>query len=330
MSLSKRPKLELHLQLEGAAPPAFIRGLMRQKHIDLTGLFTSDGRYVWHGYAGLRKAVDAASTCLKGPEDIHRLVLAVLEESTANGVIYTEILVSPSRCGGGDVRAWIDHVAAIREAADQGERQMGVTVRAIATAIRHHRPEKARQVAICAAETADDFVTGFGLTGDETICNPGDFRWSFDCAREAGLKTLCDAGQRRGPDAVHEAIRDLAPDRIGNSVRAIEDLALVDQLAERGIVLDLSPAADLSLGLYPGWRAHPVGQLHHRGVRISLSSDHPAFSGTTITRTFDRLAEAFDWDEGVFDAIARTSLEAAFCDSATRARVQKRLETPDA
>ena len=31
------PKIELHLHLEGAAPPGFIRGLAKEKHIDLAG-----------------------------------------------------------------------------------------------------------------------------------------------------------------------------------------------------------------------------------------------------------------------------------------------------
>ena len=44
---------------------------------------------------------------------------------------------------------------------------------------------------------------------------------------------------------------------------------------------------------------------------------------------YGRLAEAFDWDEGVFRRIARTSIDAAFCNTATRDRITKRLETED-
>lgn len=48
MSPARRPKVELHLNLEGAAPPALIRGL--GGHVDLGGLFTADGRYAWQDY----------------------------------------------------------------------------------------------------------------------------------------------------------------------------------------------------------------------------------------------------------------------------------------
>ncbi|MEM7645252.1 MAG: adenosine deaminase, partial [Pseudomonadota bacterium] len=33
------PKAELHLHLEGAAPPALIRSMAQEKSVDLTGVF---------------------------------------------------------------------------------------------------------------------------------------------------------------------------------------------------------------------------------------------------------------------------------------------------
>lgn len=37
MSLADLPKVELHLHLEGAAPPGFIRGLARERNVDIEG-----------------------------------------------------------------------------------------------------------------------------------------------------------------------------------------------------------------------------------------------------------------------------------------------------
>ena len=58
-----------------------------------------------------------------------------------------------------------------------------------------------------------------------------------------------------------------------------------------------------------------------------VGEDDPPFFHTTMTREWDRLAEAFDWDQGVFDSLNRTALEAAFCDAATKDKIAKRLET---
>jgi adenosine deaminase len=42
---------------------------------------------------------------------------------------------------------------------------------------------------------------------------------------------------------------------------------------------------------------------------------------------YARLADAFDWDDGVFRTIAQTSLDAAFCDPATKAKLKTKLES---
>lgn len=323
------PKVELHLHLEGAAPPAFIRGLAAEKKMDIGGIFDERGNYAFRDFWHFLKVYEAATGTLQTPEDYRRLTLAVLEESAANGVIYSETFLSPDFCGGRDVSAWREYLHAIREAAEEAERKDGIVLRGIITPIRHFGPEKARETALCAAETAGDFVTGFGLAGDEKMGKPKDFAWSFDLAREAGLRLTAHAGEWGGPQSVREAIRDLKVERIGHGVRAIEDLALVDEIAEAGVVLECCPGSNIALGLYPGWRSHPIARLHQRGVKVTISTDDPPFFGTTMEREYARLAEAFDWDEGMFLSLARDAAKAAFCNTETRDKTLKKLENQD-
>ncbi len=320
------PKIELHLHLEGAAPPAFIRGLAKEKAIDIGGIFDERGNYRYKDFWDFLKVYEAATSVLTSPEDYARLVGAVLEECAASGVIYAETFVSPDFCGGRDPGAWREYLHAMTEAAARAEATAGISLRGIVTAIRHFGPEKARETAICAAETAGDWIVGFGLAGDEKAGAPKDFRWSFDCAREAGLRLTAHAGEWGGPESVRAALRDLEGDRIGHGVRAIEDLALVDELAEKGVVLEVCPGSNVALGLYPGFRAHPIGRLYDRGVKVTVSTDDPPFFHTTMRREFEMLHDAFDWDEGVFETLNRTALDAAFCDADTKAMIAKRLE----
>ncbi|RVV98425.1 adenosine deaminase [Mesobaculum littorinae] len=326
MSVASLPKVELHLHLEGAAPPSFIRGLAAEKHVDLTGIFDTRGHYVYRDFWEFLKVYEAATGVLQSPEDYARLTRAVLADCAASGVVYAETFVSPDFCGGRDVGAWRDYLAAIREAAEAAERSDGITLRGIVTCIRHFGPEKARETALCAAETAGDWVVGFGIAGDEQAGAPKDFAWSFDCAREAGLRLTAHAGEWGGPDAIRDTLAALRPERLGHGVRAIEDPALVDRLAEDGIVLEVCPGSNVALGLYPGWRSHPIDRLARAGCKVTVSTDDPPFFHTTMAHEFERLHDAFDWDEGEFDRITRTALDAVFCDADTKARIAKRLE----
>ncbi len=326
MSFKSMPKVELHLHLEGAAPPAFIRDLAKEKNVDISGIFDEQGAYKYKDFWDFLKVYEAATSVLQTPQDFARLTRAVLEESAENGVIYSETFLSPDFCGERDVEAWKDYLAAMVEAADAAERDMGITLRGIITCIRHFGPDKAKETAICAAETAGDWIVGFGIAGDEKAGAPKDFAWSFDCAREAGLRLTAHAGEWGGPDSVRDALNDLRVERIGHGVRAIEDNALVDRLAEDGIVLETCPGSNVTLGVYPTWQAHPVETLRERGVTVTVSTDDPPFFHTTMTREYEELNRAFGWDEDAFRDLAKTSANAAFCDDATKAKILKKLE----
>jgi adenosine deaminase len=318
------PKVELHLHLEGAAPPAFIRGLAREKNVDIGGIFDADGGYAFTDFWHFLKVYEAATSVITTPEDFARLVRAVLEESRASGVVYSETFVSPDFCGGRDVGAWREYLQAMQEASVAAEAE-GITLRGVVTCIRHFGPEKARQTALCAAETAGDWIVGFGIAGDEKAGKPKDFTYAFDMAREAGLKLTAHAGEWGGPDSVRDALAAFRPARIGHGVRAIEDLALVDELSETGVVLEVCPGSNVALGLYE-WRKHPIAELDRRGVKVTVSTDDPPFFHSTMEREYERLHEAFDWDEGQFARLNRQALDAAFCDADTKARILKRLE----
>ena len=326
MTFNSMPKVELHLHLEGAAPPAFIAGLAREKSIDISEIFDENGNYAYRGFEHFLRVYEAACTTLTGPEEFYRLTKAVLEESASHGVVYSETFLSPDFCGGGDLSAWRDYLAAMEMAADEAERDMGITLRGIITCIRHFGPEQAKTAAKCAAETKGRFITGFGMAGAEMVGRPGDYAYSFDMAREAGLQLTCHAGEWGGPDMVADTIRDLRVERIGHGINAIKDPALVDQMAQTGVVLEVCPGANVFLKASGGGADHPIKPLRDAGVKVTVSTDDPPFFHTTMTDEFVNLAKTFGWDDSDFRALNETALAAAFCDEDTRAKIAKKLE----
>lgn len=321
------PKAELHLHLEGAAPPAFIRGLAAEKGRDLAGIFDAGGGYRYDGFRDFLRVYEAATSVLGTPDDYARLLAVVLEACAEEGAIYAELFVSPEFCGGADLSAWRDYLGAMTDVA--GRLSGSIESRAILTPIRHFGPERARRTAICAAETASEdrtgWVAGFGLAGAETVCAAGDFAWSFDCAREAGLGLTCHAGEWAGPESVRAAVRDLRVSRIGHGVRAVEDPALVRDIADAGITLEVCPGSNVALGLYPSVGAHPIARLLDAGCRVTVSTDDPPFFRTTLRAEYDALADAFGWAEAEFRQMNLWALDAAFCDTATKDRLKERL-----
>lgn len=325
MSLRDIPKVELHLHLEGGAPPDFIKGLAAQKKLRLDGIFDADGGYVFRDFGHFLNIYDQACEVLTGPEEFYKLTRAVLSESAFHGVIYTEAFLSPDFCGGGEVSAWRDYLAAIAQAASDAERDEGIVMRGIATAVRHHGKDACRKAARCAAETAGDFLTGFGMAGAELEGRPGDFAYSFDMAKEAGLRLTAHAGEWGDPQRIRETL-DLGVERLGHGIRAIEDARLVQDLVDRQIVLEVCPGSNVVLQAVDGWDTHPIEKLRDAGVPVTVSTDDPPFFHTDMTAEYEGLQRTFGWQETDFRDLNRTAARAAFCDSETREKILKRLE----
>ncbi len=319
------PKVELHLHLEGAAPPEFIRQLAAEKSVDLGGVFDASGAYRWSDFAQFLQTYEAACTVLQTPSDFGRLVAAVLGQSAANGVVYTEIFLAPDLCAGGDAVAWPEYLAAMAEGA---ARVAAVETRFIATAIRHFGPERAAATARSVVANPHPRLTGFGMGGEERHGHPADYAIAFAIAAEAGLGLTVHAGEICGPESVAAALDALPVRRIGHGVRAFEDPRLVSRLAAEGIVLEVNPGSNIALGLYPDWAAHPVARLRAAGVPVTLSTDDPPYFHTSLELEYAALAQAFGWTAADFAAINRTAAEAAFCDDAARARILSRLDLP--
>ena len=321
MSWKSFPKVELHLHLEGAADPAFVRGLAAEKSIDISGIFNDNGTYKYDGFSEFLAVYEAATLALKSPEDFKRLTQSVLENLAEHNVVYAETFVSPDFCGNRDLGAWSEYLAAMQEAHVDG-----VTLKGIVTCIRHFGPDKALETARCAAKTAGDWVVGFGMAGAEDVGNANDFSYAFDMARDAGLRLTSHAGEWGGAQSIWDTLEDLKVERVGHGVQAINDPKLVDYLADTGIILEVNPGSNVALGVYPSLAEHPISKLRDAGVKVTVSTDDPPFFHTTMTSEFEQLERVFGWGVDDFKQLNQTALEAAFCDVATKDLISRRLE----
>ena len=320
------PKCELHVHLEGAAPPEFIRQLAAEKKVNLLGLFDDNGDYSFHNFGEFLKVYDKACEVLDGPNEFYRLVIEALKHSANHGVIYTEFFVSPDFCGGGDLVAWREYLAAMESAASYCEDNMSVYCRFILTPIRHLGPKQASIIAGIAQESIGGRLTGFGMGGDEQFGHPKDFSYAFDMAREAGYQLTNHAGELVGPHSVLDSLEYLKVERIGHGVRAIEDTLVVQRLIDENITLEVNPGSNIFLGIYDSLNLHPIQRLREMGVQVTVSTDDPPFFKTDMTKEYTNLAKAFNWTKDTFLSLNKCAVNAAFCDTKTKEILNQILE----
>ena len=187
--------------------------------------------------------------------------------------------------------------------------------------MRNFGVEQAVRVARHAAERPHPYVVGFSMAGDEENFPAGDYAEPFAIAAEAGLGCTVHAGEWAGAESVRAAL-GLPVTRIGHGVRSIEDPALVEELARRGIVLECCPTSNVVLGAFPKLRGPPA-PAPARGRRAG----HARLRRPALLRRLDRrrvrasARERFGFDDDDLREITRTALEAAFCEETLKKRL---------
>ena len=315
------PKAELHVHLEGAAPPKLMRRIASRNRMEVPHrLVGDDDRYEWRDFEDFLALYDLAAGVLRTVEDYREIVHDYLVRAAEQGAVYVELTASPdhaARAGLSDA----EHVFALGRGIDDARRDTGIEARVILTCVRDSGPERAEEIARWAVANPHPYVTGFGLAGDEAKIGPQAFARAYAIAHDGGLGCTAHAGEWAGAESVRAALELPGLTRIGHGVRAVEDPGLVEELAGRGVVLEVNPTSNVALGVFASYDEHPLRALHEAGVRVTINSDDPPYFGATLTGEYEIAASRFGFSDDELLGCTRTALEAAFVDDDVRARL---------
>jgi adenosine deaminase len=319
------PKAELHVHLEGTAPPALIARIAQRNGLPLPdGLFDGADRFVYSDFLDFLRAYDDAASVIRTGEDYRDITYEYLRSCAEQGAIYVELTASPDHAalvGLSDE----EHLDGIARGIDDA-RAHGIEGRILISAVRNFGVERALRVARKAAGWVgtNAYVVGFSMAGDEENYPAHLFAEPYAIASAAGLGCTMHAGEWAGPESVRAAL-ELPITRISHGVRAIEDAALVQELAQRGITLECCPTSNVVLGVYRSYEEHPLPRLADAGVRITLGSDDPPYFGASIGGEYAIAQQKLGFDEERLKAITATAIDAAFCDEGVKTALATRL-----
>jgi adenosine deaminase len=318
------PKAELHVHLEGTAPPDLIRRLAQRHGMPVPeGLFDGANRFAYTDFLDFLRAYDLAASVIRTGDDYRDVTYEYLASCARDGAIYVELTASPDHAAlvGLDDQ---EHLDGIARGIDDARAEFGIEGRILISAVRNFGVDRALRVARYAAERPHPYVVGFSMAGDEENFPAHDYAESFEIAAAAGLGCTVHAGEWAGAESVRAGMA-LPVTRIGHGVRAIEDPTLVDELAERGLVLECCPTSNVVLGAFESYEDHPLPRLRAAGVKVTLGSDDPPYFGASIGGEYRVCRERFGYDDDDLRDITRTAIEAAFCDEGLKASLIRRV-----
>ena len=323
-SFTSCKKVELHLHLEGAASPLFVRDICKINGTQIPEIFDRAGNYKWQNFDQFLRIYEIVTNLFLDDKNFEALIRHVLDKQVKENVIYNEIFLGPHLWNHKPSERWERFLEIASNTADEYEKKYGIHTYFIIVSIRHLGPEKALEASKFAAKVKGNNVIGFGMAGDEKKFNTLDFIESFNFARKSGLGITTHAGEICGAKSVDEAI-ELGVTRIGHGVRASESKETIKKLIEKNIMMEICPGSNIALGVYSSLEYHPINYLFKENIPISISTDDPPFFFTSLSQEYEKLHSVFDWGIEIFNKINKRSLEFAFCDSELKEKLIQQL-----
>jgi aminodeoxyfutalosine deaminase len=314
------PKIELHVHLEATVQPKTLLELARRNGETLPA-DTVEGLRELFQFRDFDHFIEIwilTTNCLRHEADFRQIVVDYAAEAKRHGAVYLEAIFSPIERTWRGV-AWDEILNGYCDGAQEARELHGVEVRLTPDITRSAPLEDALMLVRQAARYRDRGIVAVGLGGEEALYPPEPFAPAFRAAREEGLGSVPHAGEVVGPASIRGALDALEPDRIRHGIRAVEDAALLRELADRGLVLDVTPISNVRTGAVRSLEEHPLPELVRAGVRCSVSTDDPVMFDTDLTREYEAV-EALGLDPR---SLYETALAGALCDEATKTRLEE-------
>ena len=315
--IAAAPKVALHEHLDGGVRPATVAAIAEEIGHALPA-DTVDGLATWFAEASssgsLPRYLETFAhtvAVMQRPQDLARVAHESVLDLARDGVVYAELRWAPEQHleQGLDLAGAVEAVQAGIESgrAEASGEGREIVVGQLLTAMRH--ADRGLEIAELAVEYRDRGVAGFDIAGAEDGFPPILHLEAFEYLRRENAHFTIHAGEAFGLPSIWQAVQRCGADRLGHGVRIVDDIdfdapggprlgPLAAYVRDRRIPLEMCPSSNLQTAAVPGMSSigdHPIGPLADLGFRVTINCDNRLMSGTSMSREFQLLADAFGY-----------------------------------
>ena len=289
-TLQDLPKVDLHRHLEGSLRLSTLADIACEHGVDLPSYDIEELRpYVQvtadepPGFHAFLEKFNFLARFYSKLDCIDRISYEAVADAAQDNVKYLELRFNPVTLALSQGFCFEEVVERIISAVKKAEQDFDITVKLLTTVRRDYDQDTASRIVDVAIHYADRSIVGLDLAGDEVHYSAQPFAELFNRAKETGLGLTVHAGEAAGAESVRTAIELLRADRIGHGVRAGEDLMAMALVRERGITLEMCPTSNIQTAAVRAITKHPLRVFHHIGLPVTINTDDPSVSNTTLT-----------------------------------------------
>jgi adenosine deaminase len=328
--LRRWPKVELHVHLDGCLRPATMLELAQEQGVALPAdtpdalakaLYVKDAKSLEEYLEKYRFTVAVMQT----PAALERIAYEFVVDVARENVRYVEVRYSPLLHR--PALTLSEAIEAPLRGLRRGEAETGTKVGVIVCGIRTLPAEQSLELARAATDYRGSGVVAFDLAGAERGHPAREHRAGFEYAALHGLSCTCHAGEGDGAASIREALHVCGARRIGHGTRLFEDPALLEEVVEKRIPLEMCLSSNVHTGTVASAAEHPFRRYLESGVVASLNTDGRLMDGISLSDEYHLAHVALGLSK---EQLARTVLnaaESAFLEDSDKVALVSRIQT---
>ncbi|NDJ59753.1 MAG: hypothetical protein GYB67_01440 [Chloroflexi bacterium] len=308
------PKVELHVQLEGAVRAATLLMIAEQNEI-AEGLKHFD---TWVDLLQnpqpdrIDELVRMINSWLHHAEDLTRSVYDVGVVLAKQNVRYAEISVNPALYP--EIELTPDEfLEALNDGRERARRAWGVEMAWILT-IPRDEPRRADEVARWAASVTGrkGGIVGICLSGREDAQPAGQFERAFKMAEKKSVPTVVRAGHDFGLEGVIEALDTFNPRRLVDAWGIVESGEVLQRLVDHQVSVMINIARAQAHGWVQNVAEYPLRRLYDEEVTAVIGADMPTLYQTSLNDEYLAAVEKCQLSVEELEDVALNAVRASF------------------
>ena len=130
------------------------------------------------------------------------------------------------------------------------------------------------------------------LYGDELAQPIENFIPIYRRAKTEGLRLKAHVGEWGTVEDVRRAVECLELDEVQHGIAAVNDPSVIRFLADNKIRLNITPSSNYLLGRVKELKNHPIAELYHSGVDVTINSDDVLIFDSDVSKEYLRLYQS--------------------------------------
>lgn len=304
MNLSKFPKIELHLHLDGSVRPSTVSNILNLNKKDVEKEMIVDTSC--NDLNDYLTKFDLPLKILQTKDNLIKVSEELANDLKKDGIIYAEIRFAPILHTNNGLSS-----EEVIEAVIEGISRVDIKINLIICLMRNASEEDNYKVINAGLKYINNKVVGFDLAGAEAIYKTSNFKELFKYISKYNIPFTIHAGEADGIDSIKSAI-EFGAKRIGHGVRIMDDINMIKYAKDNNITFEVCPTSNIDTKIYKEYKEHAIKKMYDNNLNITINTDNRTVSNITLTEEYNKLINILNFNLEDIKNMNITAINASF------------------